>query len=223
MNAVAERLQQTPVYRLQNASSRRVYNGNFAMEFAIYALPTVLAAGALLALRYGMDSTWLKSGGAALVGFGIGSLISTLFAYNRGQQSQVGRRNVASLVGEEIDVSPVSPVFCRVEGEIVGRGVPGLFWSDDLVLRDETGFITLQYHQPLGIMEFFFGWLKAGRYQGRQAKVYGWYRRAPVPYVEIDRVEIVNAPDDGIRCYYVWGVYAVAAVAIIAGAIMTVW
>ena len=31
--------------------------------------------------------------------------------------------------------------------------------------------------------------LKAERYQGREVTVRGWYRRAPVPYVEIREIE----------------------------------
>jgi heat shock protein HtpX len=117
----------------------------------------------------------------------------------------------------EVDVSHITPIPCIMEGEIIGRGVPGLFWSDDLVLRDDSGFLTLQYRQPFGFLEFLFGWLKAGKYVGRPARVYGWYRRAPGPYVEVQRIEMLDGRGDNVRCYYIWGNVALASLLLLVG------
>ena len=81
---------------------------------------------------------------------------------------------------------------CTLEGEIIGRGVPGLFYSEDLVLRDNTGFIIVDYRQPIRILEFLFGWLKAEELIGRRGKVMGWYRRGPRPYLEMRKLELDN-------------------------------
>jgi heat shock protein HtpX len=101
-------------------------------------------------------------------------------------------REVRSLIGE-VKVSAVRPIPCTIEGKIIGRGVPGLFYSEDLVLQDETGFILVDYRQPLRIFEFLFGWMKAESLIGRQGKVAGWYRRSPRPYFEMRRMVL----DDG--------------------------
>jgi heat shock protein HtpX len=93
-------------------------------------------------------------------------------------------RTVSSLIGE-VKVSNVRPIPCKLEGEIIGRGVPGLFCSEDLVLQDQTGYITVDYRQPLGILEFLFGWLKADKLVGRRGTAIGWYRRAMRPYFEM--------------------------------------
>lgn len=97
------------------------------------------------------------------------------------------RRAVSSLIGE-VKVSAVRPIPCTLEGQIIGRGVPGLFYSEDLVLQDDTGYIVVDYRQPLGILEFLFGWLKAGELIGRRGKVMGWYRRSPRPYIELRKM-----------------------------------
>ena len=96
------------------------------------------------------------------------------------------------------------------EGEIIGRGVPGLSWSHDLVLKDSSGFMRLQYRQPFRVLEFLFGLLKADSVIGREARVYGWYRRAPSPYVEISHVEMKDSVGDRLNCYYRWGSYGFA-------------
>jgi heat shock protein HtpX len=129
---------------------------------------------------------------------------------------------VASLVGDELNVSHVTAVSCVVEGEIIGRGVPGLFWSDDLVMRDATGFLRLQYRQPFGLLEFLFGWLKAARYIGRRARIHGWYRRSPAPYIEIQRVEMLDGQGDNARCYHVWGTVLLGTFLVLLGLAMLV-
>lgn len=77
-----------------------------------------------------------------------------------------------------------------IEGKIIGRGVPGLFYSDDPVLQDHTGYMVVDYRQPLRIWEFFFGWLKAEKLIGREGTAVGWYRRPPRPYFEMRKMSL---------------------------------
>lgn len=214
MNRVAARQGVTPAYPLEVGEAARLsYTGNFAKELLIYLLPalTVIATVAL-GLARGNMKNWDMTLGYALMGFGVGWFVKTLLVYPR---LDGGHRSVEDLVSRELNASPVNPVPCYVEGRIIGRGTPDLLWSSNLVLSDPTGFIRLQYRQPLGIFEFLFGWLKAGNYIGREARVYGWYRRAPVPYIEISEVHILNGQAD-VRCYYRWGVYLFAPIMVIA-------
>ncbi len=96
-------------------------------------------------------------------------------------------RDVKTLISE-VKVSGIRSIPCTIEGKIIGRGVPGLFYSEDLVLQDGTGFIVLDYRQPVRFFEFLFGLLKAESLIGRQGKAMGWYRRAPKPYFEMRRL-----------------------------------
>jgi Zn-dependent protease with chaperone function len=111
-------------------------------------------------------------------------------------------RSVRSLVGE-VKVSSVRPIPCTVKGRIIGRGVPGLFYSEDLVLQDDTGFIVLDYRQPIGFLEFLFGWLKARDLIGSTGTVHGWYRRTPRPVLELREMTL----EDGTKIkshFYPW-------------------
>jgi heat shock protein HtpX len=216
MNQVSRRMGvETPFGLTPGDGAPPAYTGNWPIELLVAALPYL---GGVLGLVAGGAMT-VASGSAALlalplIGIGAGWLARIAYSYPRGECPP---RTVASLVGEEINVSHITPVRCAIEGEIIGRGVPGLFWSDDLVLRDGTGFLTLQYRQPFGFMEFLFGWLKAGKYVGRQARVHGWYRRAPSPYIEIERVEMLDGMGGNIRCYYSWGSIFLATLLLLAG------
>lgn len=193
----------------------RVYKGNFAIEFLIYALPLV---GGLAGLAFGYLHPGAMSAvepmGLALCGAGLGWLVKTIRCY---PATRATVREIRDLVSSEISVSPVTPVSCALEGSIIGRGVPGLFFSQNLVIHDGTGFLTLQYRQPFGFLEFLFGWLKAGSYVNRKARVYGWFRRAPVPYFEIQRVEMLDGPTGNIQCYALYGFYAMAVLMVLCG------
>jgi heat shock protein HtpX len=110
------------------------------------------------------------------------------FSYNHDFSQH---RTVVSLV-DEVKVSAVRSIPCTIEGEIIGRGVPGLFYSDDLVLQDSSGFLIADYRQPIRFLEFLFGWLKAEELIGQRGKIMGWYRRAPRPYIEMRKLVLEN-------------------------------
>ncbi len=106
-------------------------------------------------------------------------------------------RTVNSLV-RETKASVVRAIPCELEGEIIGRGVPGLFYSADLALQDKTGYMIVDYRQPLGILEFLFGWLRTDKLIGKRGKIVGWYRRGVRPYFEMRRLiledgEVINS------------------------------
>lgn len=122
------------------------------------------------------------------------SLIKTKYRY---PTKNFDEKRVVELL-KEIKVSSVSPVACSIKGNLIGRGTPGYIFSEDFTLEDDTGIIFLDYAQPLNIWNGLFGLLKAEKYIGKEVEVIGWYRRSPVPYIEIK--EIVLA-DKTIKCH----------------------
>jgi len=98
----------------------------------------------------------------------------------------------------KVKVSSVRPVPVKLKGRIIGRGVPGLVWSEDFVMRDGTGILFLDYRQPFRILEWLFGLLRAGRFTDKDVEVTGWFRRAPVPYLEIKSITMGGRTR---RCY----------------------
>jgi hypothetical protein len=103
----------------------------------------------------------------------------------------------------------------RLKGEIVGRGVPGAFWSPDLVLRDATGMIFMLYRQTIPFARFLFAITEAEQYVGQEVEIEGWFRRGLVPYVEMRK--LTGADGRPHRSYSRWVQYALALSAVIAG------
>lgn len=169
-----------------NLKKPESYWDEFAVDLlAMYAPLLCAGAGALVGLGLGMS---LLPGLAAL-GLGTGYLVNLLFSYRANEFLPM---TVAALL-KKVKVSSVRPVPVNLKGKVIGRGVPGLIWSEDIVIRDDTGFIYLDYRQPLRIIEFFFGILRTKTFIGKEVTVTGWYRRAPVPYIEIKNVKIGKA------------------------------
>jgi heat shock protein HtpX len=134
---------------------------------------------------FSLELTW-GAAGIPLLLLSLGSWLKRRFSYrHRFDQA----RTVRSLI-EEVKVSAVRAIPCTIEGQVIGRGIPGLFFSEDLVLQDESGFIVLDYRQPLRIFEFLFGWIKAEKLIGQRGRAMGWYRRAPNPYLELRHLQL---------------------------------
>ncbi|MFA5771548.1 MAG: M48 family metalloprotease [Thermoplasmata archaeon] len=105
--------------------------------------------------------------------------------------------NVESLIMDP-KASPIKGKAVRVRGKIIGRGTPGLFYSEDMKLDDGTGLLLLDYHQVLRIIDFLAGIFATQSNIGKEVVVEGWYRRAVVPYLEIYKMHV----DDRVRKTY---------------------
>ncbi len=86
------------------------------------------------------------------------------------------------------------------------------------MLQDETGFITLIYRQPLGLLETLFGLFRANNLVGKQGTVSGWFRRGPMPFLEIQQVQF--SAGDQVNCYYRQFLWVFAAIVTIIGAVL---
>jgi heat shock protein HtpX len=209
-----------PPYVVFDREKPESYWDEFAVDVSVMLLPTVLllvgvAAGVAGLVFVGQSLLWLF--GVAVFLWGAGLLVRYTFTYPR---SGFENETVETLL-QRVKVSPVRPVPAVLRGEIIGKGVPGLVFSEDFVLRDRTGIIFLDYQQPLWIWNLLFGLLRAGQYQGMEVRVRGWFRRAPVPYLEIDTLELIGGRGPR-RCYTSYATLAAAVVLMLLGAVLTV-
>ena len=99
--------------------------------------------------------------------------------------------NVADLLNE-VKVSDITSIPCIVRGTIIGRGNPGCILNEDFVIKDETGIMLLDYNQPLNLINKLFAIFKSKEYFEKIVTIKGWYRRSPVPYIEIYTMEFDN-------------------------------
>jgi Zn-dependent protease with chaperone function len=200
------------------------YWDEFAVDVAVMFLPLLLlllglAASAALggASAFGLlpavpgvgPKGWLALVGLPILGMGVGSFIKTMLVYRGDYFAPL---SVAGLL-HKVKVSSVRPVPARLRGTIIGRGVPGLIWSEDFVMRDGTGILFLDYRQPLHIWEWLFGLFRAGEFAGKPVEVIGWFRRAPLPYLELRSITVDGRKRESYARHgkYIWATFLAAA------------
>lgn len=213
LNTDSLTMQQAVRYALPQ--DQRIRWGWFPLEFVLWAAPWLCLAAfvgqeffartlALLHLALPPHSEPL-----VLIALGLTWITRTCYRY-RGCFED---KEIASLL-QDLAVSEMRPRAVRLRGEIIGRGVPGAFWSSDLVLRDTTGMIFVLYRQSIPFARLLFAVSKADEYIGRQVEVEGWFRRGPTPYVEMARLTDGSSTN---RAYSRWVQYTLAAGAVAAG------
>ncbi|MGV9173633.1 MAG: zinc metalloprotease HtpX [Promethearchaeia archaeon] len=120
--------------------------------------------------------------GFYIIGFGF--IIRTQFMYKSGYEPMKIRKLVS-----QVKASPIRAIPAYVEGVIVGRGVPGYYFSEDLYLDDGTGIMYIDYQFGIRLVDFFFSLKGARKLVGEKVRIRGWYRRGPSPYLQVDRIE----------------------------------
>lgn len=104
---------------------------------------------------------------------------------------------------EVIKVSGVTSVPCILTGEVIGKGDPGCIFDEDFVLKDDTGIMFIDYKRVLYVMDLFTGLTKTKSLFGKKVTIKGWYRRAPVPYVQIYEMEVEGMKK---KTFYSYGI-----------------
>jgi heat shock protein HtpX len=135
----------------------------------------------------GILGNFLAFGALAFVFAGIFQLIQNAFKY----KETFTDHNIADLIGT-IKVSPVRPIPTVTKGAVIGKGVPGLFWSEDVVMRDATGIMFIDYDFGIGFINTLFGIFKAKELSGKNIEVWGWYRRGPSPYIQVHKIKLLD-------------------------------
>ena len=197
-------------FRMEKPES---YWDEFLVDVVVHFLPLLgFVAGGMLAVASYMVAGWVVGAvGLFLLIGGSVWFAQRQFTYPPGLEAPLHIRDLVS----QVKVSGVRPIPGTLRGKIIGRGIPGLFYSEDLVLQDDTGFIVLDYRQPLRILEVLFGWLKADDLIGQTGQAEGWYRRAPRPVFELRRLTL----DDGriINSYFYLFVQGIVYTCILVG------
>ena len=106
------------------------------------------------------------------VAIGLGVIARAYFKY----RSRFEFNNVVELISN-IKVSPIRTVPAIIEGRIVGRGIPGYYFSEDLFFQDNTGLMYIDYRYGLPFVDFFWAITKAKKLVGEAVRIKGWYRR----------------------------------------------
>jgi Zn-dependent protease with chaperone function len=201
----------TPAGPEVSPSERAQLRTHFAGEFTVATLPWVLFTAAVVTAT--TAPLFWAGALAALAGM-------TFFVKQRIRYAD-GTEEVPQLTAllERLDASPVRGIPVEVRGQVIGRGTPGYALSPDLVLQDDSGFVVLQYRNPIPFAGARFGLFRAREFLGATVVARGWYHRSPLPTIELRDVrrEDGGRPARSLN----WAVlHALAVIVFAAGTVM---
>lgn len=160
------------------------YADDFLRELFINFMPWLGFIAAIVSVAVSVNP------GIPVLLMGVSCVLWLLkFLYKHPTKGLENKYTVKELLSE-VKVSGITPIPCELNGTIIGRGNPGCVFNEDFVIKDETGIIFADYDQPIKLANKLFALLRAKNYIDKTVKINGWYRRAPVPYVEIKSFEV---------------------------------
>lgn len=176
------------------------YVDDFFAELFIKYLPILVLIISFVVIGINYESI----GKYLLASIGIASILFSITLFiqmkRRYPNSNYKETTVEELLGE-VKVSDVTAIPCILSGQIIGKGNPGCIFSEDFVIKDNTGIVFLDYNQPVYLINKIFAIFKSSSYINKVITIKGWYRRSPVPYVEINSMNI----DGKIKKCYTYG------------------
>ncbi len=204
ISAYAISMKQKP-YLLFNKEKPESYWDDFFVDIFFLLLPYILGFGSLIFWlfynNHGLnlnlieeltDSTIINLFLLFVFWFSLGAFIRVRKSYPGGDFLPYSTASLLKL----IKISPVRSYPVTLNGYILGRGDAGNIFSEDMVLRDQTGMIFLN-HEPFGF-NVLFALFRYKKFQGKKVSITGWYRRSPAPYVEVNKV---TTSDTSTRAY----------------------
>ncbi len=119
------------------------------------------------------------------VGLGLSVMAKTLYRY---PEKSLKETTIFELM-EDVYASPIRGKWVKLKGKIIGRGIPGLILSEDMMFQDRTGLVYLNYE---GLIPFFgnlvFALFKLDKLVGKEAEIEGWFLRGLSHRIELKEV-----------------------------------
>lgn len=162
----------------------------FLKDLAMLHLPKTGFIGVLglYGLAYtsaAIPAAHLQAVGGALLALGLGMIARNRYRYPGDPPEQ---STVLDLM-TDVYASPVRGAPVQLDGEIVGRGQAGYAFSEDMMFKDDTGLMYLQYESWLGgLGNMLFAWRGINDYLGNDVALRGWYFRGLMPHVGLRRI-----------------------------------
>ena len=160
---------------------------HFARDAFFVFLPLLLIIGSILLYIMFFSINWLGILAAGLIGFGVGTVAQVLYRY----PAEIFKEATTLELMEDVYASPIRGKRRSLDGKIVGRGIPGLIFSKDMMFQDKTGLIYLRYEGLIPLLSnLIFALFKVDKLVGREGKTDGWFFRSLAPRLELNFIHI---------------------------------
>ncbi len=224
LDATAESMGQQPLFNISKTLSEnpvdknRLWSGFFSGILINY-LPWLTLFS--LALTFAFTRIWTESTNmqglmAFLVAlFGLSFVIRAFYRY----PSIVNARNtdVLSLMSDPY-ATPVKGNPISLQGSVIGRGMAGYVFSEDMMFQDNTGLMYLDYKAGIPFIgDVIFAWKKVKQLFGRAMNARGWFFRSNLQYVVLDSLQYDSS---FVRSYARFWNFAIGIFALVISAVL---
>jgi len=123
----------------------------------------------------------------------------------------------------DIYASPVRGKPIEMSGKAIGRAQPGFIFGEDMMFKDKTGIIYLNYEGFIPVFgNLFFGWKKVEKLLNEQASIKGWFVRGVTHHIELYRFSTSNATIKSyVRMRSIIGQYFLIIVLLVFGSLLS--
>jgi Zn-dependent protease with chaperone function len=95
--------------------------------------------------------------------------------------------------------NPVRGYPVQLTGQVVGRGVPGYVFGEDMMMQDNTGLLYLNYEGPFSIISnLVFAIKKFKKFLGENIKAEGWFFRSNTQFLQLKDAQ---SSDERVKSY----------------------
>lgn len=190
--------------------TRRLYR-EFGRDIAVKLLPLVLAVVAIIAWLLMPMGDVFAAAGLALVGYGIGTVGLARYKYPGGEPAEL---SVLDFLGD-VYASPIEGRNAVLSGELIGRGQAGYRLDADVMIRDDTGLMSVPYRSWLPVLgNLLFAIRNVPDLLGQDVTVHGWLYRSTSSWCVLRGLQTREGDRRGYLHYHT---YAGAMVALLLG------
>ncbi|MDD3302778.1 MAG: hypothetical protein PHN31_04415, partial [Candidatus Gracilibacteria bacterium] len=139
-----------------------------------------------------------------LLGYGIGLLVKTFWAYP--ETSENNTTTILELMSD-VYASPIKGKSITLNGTVIGKGNPGYVFSEDVMMKDSTGLMILDYQSKIPLIgNLIFSITKVKQFIGQEITTTGWFFRGVTHYTVVNKMQTIDGnlkANGGIKF---WGV-----------------
>ncbi len=183
----------------------KLYAG-FWMDITFLLLTKVLAfLFAILALVLFADNQNLiiYMIAAFVCGLGFSLLVKTFWAY----PWQTPRETTVLELMSDVYASPVKWSKVKLSGSIIGKWEAWYMFSEDVMFKDSTGFMYLDYQSKIPLIgNLIFSLTKVKKFIGQSVQTTGWFFRSVSHYTVVDTLDTADGQVHASGWVKFWGV-----------------